>query len=529
MAGTVAIVAALAVTTLVLLTGDDATSALAAKVATAVAPVVAAPAAAAVAASKVAAVATAPKVAMAAAPKAPIVAKAAAPRKVAVAGKGTSKMSDNWKVNEDVPDSPTYSDLEREVQELQKAEKKHFNTRAASLTNAMTSATKDGNKPGLKGLKWKNSKDKYEQAAYKDIMDEEKERIKDSITEEGAEMFQHYEKKAQSLMGTDDLKKLQNSTEIAEKMRSMREKSALIALKSANAALKKVEVAQDEAREQEDRKKQMRANAKMAAHLQSAVAAESGSKQYYKKVAAAKVFDTERMATQKELVNSYRNDHEALQARDSSALHPKHADTPYHKDYLEARSIEDKRNAAFAKEIQQLKNKVQSNRQVRAKLLRADEAVDAKEALSHNAQSKEAVAAALKESGAESKHDDAAFEKGSAAEAEAVKAVVANKALSVSDDYQATVQKAMEADLMRRTAEGKARLAFRSERAKKLAADSSNTGKLEASMTKVSEAIMQPNQLVNAARVNQGEGDTGMAARIIAARNSEVNLIMGGK
>jgi len=273
MAGTVAIVAALAVTTLVLLTGDDATSALAAKVATAVAPVVAAPAAAAVAASKVAAVATAPKVAMAAAPKAPIVAKAAAPRKVAVAGKGTSKMSDNWKVNEDVPDSPTYSDLEREVQELQKAEKKHFNTRAASLTNAMTSATKDGNKPGLKGLKWKNSKDKYEQAAYKDIMDEEKERIKDSITEEGAEMFQHYEKKAQSLMGTDDLKKLQNSTEIAEKMRSMREKSALIALKSANAALNKVEVAQDEAREQEDRKKQMRANAKMAAHLQSAVAA----------------------------------------------------------------------------------------------------------------------------------------------------------------------------------------------------------------------------------------------------------------
>jgi len=291
-----------------------------------------------------------------------------------------------------------------------------------------------------------------------------------------------------------------------------------------------VEVAQDEAREQEDRNKQMRANAKMAAHLQSAVAAESGSKQYYKKVAAAKAHDTERMATQKDLVNSYKSDHEALQARDSSALHPKHADTPYHKDYLEARSIEDRRNAAFAKEIQQLKNKVQSNRQVRAKLLRADEAVDAKEALSHNAQSKEAAAAALKESGAESKHDDAAFEKGSAAEAAPVKArVVAKKAPSVSDDYQVTVQKAMEADLMRRTAERKARLAFRSERAKKLAADSSNTGKLEASMTKVSEAIMQPNQLVNAARVNQGEGDTGMAARIIAARNSEVNLIMGGK
>jgi len=40
---------------------------------------------------------------------------------------------------------------------------------------------------------------------------------------------------------------------------------------------------------------------------------------------------------------------------------------------------------------------------------------------------------------------------------------------------------------------------------------------------------MQPRQLINAARVNQGERDTGMAASIIAARNSEVNLIMGGK
>lgn len=48
-------------------------------------------------------------------------------------------------------------------------------------------------------------------------------------------------------------------------------------------------------------------------------------------------------------------------------------------------------------------------------------------------------------------------------------------------------------------------------------------------MTRVSDAIMQPRQLINAARVNQGEGDMGMAASIIAARNSEVNLIMGGK
>ena len=117
------------------------------------------------------------------------------------------------------------------------------------MTKAMTSADTDGDKTGLKNLKWKNAKDKYEQAAFKDIMDEEKERIKDSITAEGAQMFQQYEQKAQSLMGTEELKKLQNDTALAEKKRSMAEKSALIALRTAHVQLKKVEAEQDAARE----------------------------------------------------------------------------------------------------------------------------------------------------------------------------------------------------------------------------------------------------------------------------------------
>jgi hypothetical protein len=99
-------------------------------------------------------------------------------------------------------------------------------------------------------------------------------------------MFQEYEKKAQSLMGTDELKRLQNSTAIAEQTRTMREKSALHALRSANQALKKVEREQDKEREEEDEKKQARANAKVAEQLQKSVHAESGSKEYYKKVHA---------------------------------------------------------------------------------------------------------------------------------------------------------------------------------------------------------------------------------------------------
>ena len=279
-AGIAAIVAALAVTTLVFLTGDDATASLAAKLATAVAPSLAAPVAAArsaVAGMKLAAAAAHAPAAAAKAVEAPA-------QGIARVGKGTQKMSDNWKINENVPDSPTYADLQREVNELEKEEKQHFNTRAASMAKAMTTADTDGDKAGLKNLKWKNAKDKYEQAAFKDIMDEEKERIKDTITEQGAQMFQQYEQKAQSLMGTDELKELQNSTAVAEEKRSMAEKSALVALRSAHVQLKKVEAEEEAARDKEDKEKQERANAKIAAHLQAAVDRESGSAEYYKKV-----------------------------------------------------------------------------------------------------------------------------------------------------------------------------------------------------------------------------------------------------
>jgi hypothetical protein len=146
---------------------------------------------------------------------------------------------------------------------------------------------------------------------------------------------------------------------------------------------------------------------------------------------------------------------------------------------------------------------------VRAKLLLADEAAEKREVSSEKEQETSASEAALALSSKEEKQIKAVLEKGAKEKAKAsVKESeqVPAKSDDVADDYQRTVQAAMEADLKRRAAERKAREAFRSARAKRLASDN-YTGKLEASMDKVSDAIMQPDQLVNAARVNKGEGD----------------------
>ncbi len=45
---------------------------------------------------------------------------------------------------------------------------------------------------------------------------------------------------------------------------------------------------------------------------------------------------------------------QALRSRDGAKLGPEHKDTPYHKDYLEAENEEDKRNAAFAAQIEKV-------------------------------------------------------------------------------------------------------------------------------------------------------------------------------
>ena len=124
-------------------------------------------------------------------------------------------------------------------------------------------------------------------------------------------------------------------------------------------------------------------------------------------------------------------------------------------------------------------------------------------------ETKDASAAALKLSDQEEAQHKAALDKGADAEKAAevkaeVKAVLGKSDTSLSGDYEQTVQKAMTADLKRRAADRKARNAFRTERAKKLAADTAKEGQLFDTMAKVSAAIMQPSQLENVKRVEEG-------------------------
>lgn len=71
---------------------------------------------------------------------------------------------------------------------------------------------------------------------------------------------------------------------------------------------------------------------------------------------AAKAYDSKRSAEEEVRMQSYKKDYHAIQTRNSALLHAKHLDTPYHKDLLNAETVEDQRNAAFASEIEQVCN-----------------------------------------------------------------------------------------------------------------------------------------------------------------------------
>lgn len=154
---------------------------------------------------------------------------------------------------------------------------------------------------------------------------------------------------------------------------------------------------------------------------------------------------------------------------------------------------------------------MQSQRQARAKLLKAVEGESHKEEVLKENEVHKADKEALKTSRSEEAKMDSVLKDGAKAE-EQVKAVLqagakADEQVTSESDYQSTVQAAMEADLRRRAVERKMRAEFRVKRAEKLFHDdSSNTAKIEASMDKVANAVMQPDQLVNAARARHRDG-----------------------
>jgi hypothetical protein len=176
--------------------------------------------------------------------------------------------------------------------------------------------------------------------------------------------------------------------------------------------------------------------------------------------------------------------------------------------------VVDKAIATFhdlKKQMLQLKNRVEAQRQARAKLLKAVEGESHKEEVMRKDEVHKEDKKALKTSRSEEAKMDYVLKDGAKAE-EQVKAVLeagakAEEQVTSESDYQSTVQAAMEADLRRRARERKMREEFRAKRAERLFQDdSSNTAKIEASMDKVANAVMQPGQLVNAARARQSDG-----------------------
>merc|ERR1712216_639649 len=306
------------------------------------------------------------------------------------------------------------------------------------------------------------------------------------------------------------------------------------ALKSASHSLKKVDLEENAERQMIDEKKQQRANARIAAHLRKSVAAEQGSQQYYAGLETSKAHVAEVAAKQKQLVKDYNSDRQALKARDAAKLGAKHDDTPYHRDYIQAESIEDQRNAAFAKEIQQMKSRTEEQRKIRAKML-ASEEKETETEVSEKEQSVSAKAKALALSTNEKKQVKSVLKKlgkktsarADNAQAKADEGAEHKDDVSMSANYEATVQAAMEADLKRRQSERKARMAFQAQRDKRLIRDMSAASQDEKDLAAVSDKILQPDQLVNAERMKEDGSDLGGAQRIIKGRDQEVNMVVG--
>jgi len=169
------------------------------------------------------------------------------------------------------PNSPALSsqsmeELYREVQELEQQEKRAMATRAAALQKAMsvTSNCPPGDKAcGLAHLdvKWKTAKDKYEQAAFNDVMKDEKQR--NETTEEGEAEFDKISKLADDISGVSQLDVLNNQSAAAVSLREMRQRATMTLLRKENRELAAVKAQEAKLRREQDAERQKQVEEKM--------------------------------------------------------------------------------------------------------------------------------------------------------------------------------------------------------------------------------------------------------------------------
>lgn len=158
--------------------------------------------------------------------------------------------------------------LRREISELEKQEMGHAAARQKALESAMEATSslncteaEVGCKHAAKAIRWKASKDQYEQAALRDITKEwKKER---NVTAEGLADFHKIQLKASQLSGIKELDSLQKTAAAAELARNKAQEQTLSVLRAETKQLDALKLKEKEAREAREEQKQAQADAKL--------------------------------------------------------------------------------------------------------------------------------------------------------------------------------------------------------------------------------------------------------------------------
>ena len=178
----------------------------------------------------------------------------------------------------DEPVAPSLKDMEREVIELEKQIQRHMVAREKALVKvaAATSKCNPADKEcghAHEQINWKLSKDKYEQAAMKDILKEDHQ----NSTEEGQELFAQYASQADQLSGLQSLANLNNETTTLVHQHILAEHESLHELREAEEKLDRLKIAERKMHEQQRAALDRAAISKAQEHMRSEVERMSGA------------------------------------------------------------------------------------------------------------------------------------------------------------------------------------------------------------------------------------------------------------
>ncbi|EKX50223.1 hypothetical protein GUITHDRAFT_135391 [Guillardia theta CCMP2712] len=238
------------------------------------------------------------------------------------------------------------ADLYREIQELEKQERRRVAARKEAIEKALDATSKCddadwGCKKAHEQLKWKASKDKYERAAMTEIAKED--HARENTSEDSETEFAADEKKASELSSVKPLQTLQQRSQQAESARSAKEKAMMSILTKERHELEKLDQEEKKERELQAAKKQKIVDQKMDKQLQDDV--------------RSTIYSSRLQPTLQEDVLARRSSiNDAVSSN--------------RKDLEEAEAIEQGRRKAFDDHVKQLRDEVEKSREAREKELK---------------------------------------------------------------------------------------------------------------------------------------------------------------